>query len=127
MTHCANDRVLRWFCGLTRSYKGIATLAVAGLPAKPRRDAPLATHLLERFGNQEGQFQRLISVEPWIAMGVVAIRQAILGDRARSANALGDVLSGHLDVDAAGIRAFGLVHWKNWRTSSRICAKSRVL
>ena len=43
-------------------------------------------------------------------MGVIAIRQAIFGDRPRTTDALGHVLSGHFDMDTPGITAFGFVH-----------------
>ncbi|WP_409565540.1 DNA glycosylase AlkZ-like family protein [Pseudomonas protegens] len=53
--------------GQARSYSG---LAGAGLSAT----ALLAFDLLQSLGNQEGQFQGLVGVHPWIAMGVIAIR-----------------------------------------------------
>ncbi len=43
-------------------------------------------------------------------MGVVPIRQTIFSNRPRAADAFGDVLPGHFDVDAAGVGAFGLMH-----------------
>ena len=43
-------------------------------------------------------------------MGVIPVRQPILGNRPRTTNALGDILPGHLDMDAAGIGAFRFVH-----------------
>ena len=70
----------------------------------------LSASFFQRFGNQECQFQRLVGVEPWVAMGVVAVGEAGFADRAGAADAFGDVLAGHFDVDAAGIGAFGLVH-----------------
>ncbi len=42
-------------------------------------------------------------------MGVVAVRQVSLGDRLGAADAFGYVLPGHLDMDAAGMRAFAAV------------------
>ena len=42
-------------------------------------------------------------------MGVVAVRQVGLGDGLGAADAFGDVLAGHLDVDAAGMGALGAV------------------
>ena len=39
-------------------------------------------------------------------MGVVAVGQVALAERPRAAEALGDVLSGHFQVHAAGMRAF---------------------
>ena len=58
----------------------------------------------------ETQLERLVGVEPRIAVRVIAVVQILLGDRARAAGAFGDVLAGHLDVDAAGIGALGRVH-----------------
>ena len=40
-------------------------------------------------------------------MGVVAVAEIGLGDRLGAADAFGDVLAGHLDMDAAGMGAFG--------------------
>ena len=58
------------------------------------------------FGHEERQFQRLAGVEARVAIGVVAIRQAGLGDRGgAAAHAFGDIVAGHLDMDAAGIGA----------------------
>src|SRR3990167_1375562 len=73
-------------------------------------DSRLTSYLLQRLGDQEGQFQRLVGVHPRVAVGVVAVRQAVLGDRSGAADAFGDVLPGHLDMDAAGVAALGLVH-----------------
>ncbi len=42
-------------------------------------------------------------------MGVVAVRQAILGDGLGAADAFGDILPGHLDMNPAGIAALGFV------------------
>ena len=43
-------------------------------------------------------------------MGVVAVVQILGGNGAGAAGAFGDVLAGHLDMDAAGMRALGAVH-----------------
>ena len=43
-------------------------------------------------------------------MRVVAVLQILVPDRARAAGAFGDVLAGHLDVDAARMRALGAMH-----------------
>ncbi|KPY40222.1 Uncharacterized protein ALO52_05173 [Pseudomonas syringae pv. primulae] len=94
-----------------RRFRSIAS-ATAGCVWQKRWRAGdyLAAHLLQCLGNQERQLQRLVGVHPWVAMGVVTIRQAILGDRPGAADAFGDVLPGHLDVDAACVGAFGLMH-----------------
>ena len=42
-------------------------------------------------------------------MGVVTVRQAVFGNRPRAADAFGDVLPGHLDVNPACVAAFSLV------------------
>src|SRR3546814_18941357 len=43
-------------------------------------------------------------------MRVVAIAQRRIGNRRRAAKAFGHVLPGHLDMDAARVRAFGPEH-----------------
>ena len=43
-------------------------------------------------------------------MGVIALRQRIITDRLRTTQAFRHVLSGHLEMDAAGIGAFRLMH-----------------
>ena len=58
--------------------------------------------VLQPFGHQEREFQRLIGVEAGITVRVVAVRQLRFRDRRRAPRALRHVLSGHLDVDAAG-------------------------
>jgi hypothetical protein len=56
------------------------------------------------------EVDRLLGIEPGIADGVVAVLEVGVGDHARAAGAFGDVLAGHLDVDAASVRALGAVH-----------------
>ena len=41
---------------------------------------------------------------------MVAVVQVLVAKRAQATGAFGDVLAGHLDMDAAGMGAFGLVH-----------------
>src|ERR1700733_30730 len=72
-------------------------------------DAGVLAFLLERLGDQEGELDRLGTVESRIAARVVARRQIDLIDRLRTAGALGDVLTGQLEMDAAGIGALGAV------------------
>src|SRR5690348_13124267 len=68
--------------------------------------APL---LLEQLGNQERHVDRLLGVETGIADRVVAVVEVLVGDRARAADAFGDVLAGHLQMHAAGMGALGMV------------------
>src|SRR5215469_7190321 len=70
---------------------------------------------LELLGEQEGQFQRLAGVETRIALRLVALVQLVDRDLDRAAGALGDLLAGHLEVDAAGMRALGAVHGEELR------------
>src|SRR3546814_15790471 len=58
----------------------------------------------------EGELQRLLGGEPGVLVGVVAVAQRLVADRLGAADALGDVLPGHLEVDAAGVAALGAVH-----------------
>ncbi len=69
-----------------------------------------AADLLEGFRNHEGQFQRLVGIQTWVTVGMVAVAQAGLGNRSRTPNALSHVLAGHLDMNAARVTAFGLMH-----------------
>ena len=71
----------------------------------PRPSPGRRTLALQELGEEEGELQRLVGIEPRVAMGVVAVRKIRLRDRPRAAGAFGDVLAGHLDMDAAGIGA----------------------
>src|SRR3954452_16904997 len=64
------------------------------------------TILLEQFGDQEGHIDRLFGVETGIANRVIAVVEILVGDGAGAADAFGDVLPGHFQVHAAGMRAF---------------------
>src|SRR3989440_8537660 len=63
--------------------------------------------LLEQFGDQEGHVDRLFGIETGIADRVIAVVEVLVGDGTRAADAFGDVLSGHFQVNAAGMGAFG--------------------
>src|SRR5947209_4914090 len=56
----------------------------------------------QHLRDQEGQLQRLAGVQPRVAGGLVAAVEVLVADLHRAAEALGDVLAGELDVDAAG-------------------------
>ncbi|KAK0331824.1 hypothetical protein LTR94_027377, partial [Friedmanniomyces endolithicus] len=62
------------------------------------------------LGDQESKFKRLIGVETRVAMGVVTIGQIVLGDRHCPAETFRDVLTGHFQMDAAGVNALGFRH-----------------
>src|SRR6185295_17966969 len=61
----------------------------------------------ETFGNQESKLKRLAGIESRVAMGVVPVREILFGNRLRAPEAFGDILACHLEMDAAGVRAFG--------------------
>src|SRR5688572_1358128 len=61
---------------------------------------------LHPLSEQEGELQGLVGVEARVAMGVVAVLQVAGRDRTSTAGAFGDVLAGHLDMDAARMGAF---------------------
>src|ERR1700747_3129705 len=65
--------------------------------------------LLQRAGDEEGKLERLAGIETRIAMGVVAVGERLLRHRLGAADAFGDVLARHLDMDAAGMGALGLM------------------
>ena len=52
----------------------------------------------------------MLGVEAGIADRVVAIAQILVGDGARAADAFGDVLPRHFQVDAAGMGTLGGVN-----------------
>src|SRR3979411_3066683 len=78
--------------------------------SKSRRDRHrfdlAATFLLEQFRDQESHVDRLLGIEAGIADRVIAIVEILIGDGARAADAFGDVLAGHLEMDAAGVGTF---------------------
>src|SRR5882672_8319503 len=100
------------FAGMTS--KQMCDFSLAD-PALRRCRNPLAvaggkTLRLQTLGQQESQFERLAGVEAGVAVGVVAVAQLVVGDGLGAADAFGDVLAGHLEMHAAGIGAFRLVH-----------------
>src|SRR5262249_21846398 len=62
------------------------------------------------FGDAEGQVQGLATVEARVARGLVPVGEVVLGDAVTAADALGDVVTGELDVDAPGVGAQRPVH-----------------
>src|SRR5262245_65129576 len=62
---------------------------------------PLA---LQPLGHDEGEFERLVGIEPRIALGVVAVREIGLGDGLGPADALGDVPARHLGMYSVSVR-----------------------
>src|SRR5271155_5066206 len=61
---------------------------------------------LQKIGDHERHLDRLLRIEARIAIGVIAIVQIGLRNGARAAGAFGDVLTRHLEMDAAGVNAF---------------------
>src|ERR1700682_2821247 len=64
-----------------------------------------AAFLLEQFRDQESHVDRLLGIEPGIADRMITIVEILIGDGARAADAFGDVLAGHFQMDAAGVRS----------------------
>src|SRR3954469_19161197 len=64
----------------------------------------------EHLGDEEGQLQRLPGVQPRVARRLVPAVEVLVADLHRAAEALGDVLTGQLDVDAARPGAQRPVH-----------------
>ena len=63
----------------------------------------------DQFGDPEGEVDTLAPVEAWIAHRLVAVIELVLRQRFGTSEALGDVVAGELDMDAAGPGAFGAV------------------
>src|SRR5919112_258760 len=59
----------------------------------------------QHLRDEERQLQRLAGVQPRVAGRLVAAVEVLVGDLHGAAEALGDVLAGQLDVDAAWPRA----------------------
>src|SRR5215472_4879150 len=72
--------------------------------------APGAGVLAVHVGDEERQVEGLAAVEPGIARGLVPVAQIAFGDVLPAAHALGDVVAGELDVDAARVGAERAVH-----------------
>src|SRR3954452_10562416 len=76
--------------------------SVGRVTVSERRSVSSATQHLR---DQERQLQRLPGVQPGVAGGLVPAVEVRVADLHGPAEALGDVLAGELDVDAAGPRA----------------------
>ena len=61
------------------------------------------TAVLKLFGDEEGQFERLRGVQTRVAGRVIAVRQILIRHRAHPAGAFGDILAGHLEMNAARV------------------------
>src|SRR5690348_18445218 len=68
-----------------------------------------------QVSDAEGQVQGLTAVEPGVARGLVPLAQVGFGDVLAAADALGDVVAGEFDVDAARVRAERAVHLEEAR------------
>ena len=68
------------------------------------------TSCAEHLGDEERQLQALLVVQARVAHRLVALVEVGVEDLLGAAEALGDVVAGELDVDAAGHRAEGAVH-----------------
>src|SRR5215475_4297309 len=63
----------------------------------------------EIVGEQEREFERLAGIQSRVAARLVAVAQMDVGDLLCAAGAFGDVLARHLEMHAAGMRAFRAV------------------
>src|ERR1700676_1557916 len=55
--------------------------------------------LLEQFRDQESHVDRLLGIEAGIAHRVIAIAEILIGDGAPPADAFGDVMPGHFQME----------------------------
>src|SRR5689334_23861499 len=65
-------------------------------------DRRSTTSATEHLRHEEGELEGLPGVQPRVASGLVPAVEVLVADLHRAAEALGDVLTGQLDVDAAG-------------------------
>src|SRR4051795_6390862 len=91
---------------MARRIASVGRVTVSERRSTAPEGKPSATQHLR---DQERQLQRLPGVQPRVAGGLVAAVEVLVADLHRAAEALGDVLTGQLDVDAAGPRAQGPV------------------
>src|SRR5262249_21056278 len=68
--------------------------------------------LLEEFGKQECKINRLLSVKPRIADRVIPIVEIGFRDGPRAAGTFSHILAGHLEVNATGVSALGLMYFE---------------
>src|SRR5699024_4890812 len=59
----------------------------------------------KHLGDQEGQFEGLLCVQPWVAGRLVPTGQIQIGNVLGPSETFGDILSGQFDVDSTGIAA----------------------
>src|SRR5664279_386635 len=83
---------------LRRSTGGLEPAGVPRLTGPPDPRAPLLQHLRDL----KRQLDRLTRVQPWVAGGFVPPGQVSVDDVLGPPEALGHVVAGELDVDAAG-------------------------
>src|SRR4029079_7313417 len=65
---------------------------------------------LEQFGKQECKINRLLCVKPRIADRVVPVVEIRFRDGTRATGTFSHILASHLEVNAAGVTALGLMH-----------------
>ena len=63
----------------------------------------------QHLGHEERELQRLLGVQSGVARRLVATTEIEIGDVLRAAEALGDVLTGQLDMDTTRMRAEAVV------------------
>lgn len=80
----------------------MSPLKSSGL-ACPRLAAIAAASVAQLLGDKEGKIERLLTVQPWIAMRVITAGEVLFGHGRGAAEAFGDLLArDYLDVHAAG-------------------------
>src|SRR5689334_6653319 len=80
------------------------------MTSRPVLRGRAASGLSEHLRDEEGELEGLDPVQAGVADRLVAVGQAGLVDLLAAADALGDVVTGELDVDAAGPGAEAAVH-----------------
>ena len=94
------------------------------VPTTARRISGGGAHQL---GDMEGEVERLACVQPRVAERRIGVVELLLGEAVAPAEALGDVVAGDLEVDAARA-TFPPAWWtaKNPSISAMMWPKSRV-
>ena len=67
--------------------------------------AALDPFRLKQLCDEKGHFDRLLGIEPWIAVRMVTIAQIGFRYRSGAADTFGDILSSHFEMHTTGVSA----------------------
>ena len=107
--NCASSWTLPfsfWNAGRSAEHAGSPSF----IPSRPEGALPAVAP--QPVGNEEGELQALLCIQPWVTVRVVTRGQVLYGYRLGASDALSDVLPRHLEMHTARECAHLLVHVK---------------